>query len=105
MSHTKDLDLRALQVSLARLQVDHYPLHLARGDRRHWVRYPEQSHPRQWLQANLASFDTRLLDALLAGQGKTPLSRAGRGAMPGPARSETTEEEGLRDQVIDLENL
>ena len=28
----------AFQISLARLQVDYYPYHLARADRKHWVR-------------------------------------------------------------------
>ena len=29
----------AFQVSLSRLQMDYYPYHLARGDRKYWVRY------------------------------------------------------------------
>jgi len=88
----------AFQVSLAKLQVDYYPYHLARGDRKHWVRYSDTSH-RQWLQSNLASFDTKLLDVLLAGQNKTPLSRGGRGL--GANRGDLTSgEEGLRDLVV-----
>lgn len=88
----------AFQVSLARLQVDYYPYHLARGDRKHWVRYSDSSH-RMWLQSNLASFDTKLLDVLLAGQNKTPLSRGGRGH--GSSRGDLTSgEEGLRDLVV-----
>lgn len=88
----------AFQVSLAKLQVDYYPYHLARGDRKHWVRYSDTSH-RMWLNSNLASFDTKLLDVLLAGQNKTPLSRGGRGL--GANRGDLTSgEEGLRDLVV-----
>ena len=91
----------AFQVSLARLQADYYPYHLARGDRKHWVRYSTDSPHRTWLQGGLAQFDTRLLDELLAGQNKTPLSRAplsrgGREAAVGL----TAGEEGLRDLVV-----
>ena len=88
----------AFQVSLAKLQVDYYPYHLARGDRKHWVRYSDSSH-RIWLQSNLASFDTKLLDVLLAGQNKTPLSRGGRG-LGGQRGDLTSGEEGLRDLVV-----
>jgi len=88
----------AFQVSLAKLQVDYYPYHLARGDRKHWVRYTDSSH-RMWLQSNLASFDTKLLDVLLAGQNKTPLSRGGRG-LGGNRGDLSSGEEGLRDLVV-----
>jgi len=88
----------AFQVSLAKLQVDYYPYHLARGDRKHWVRYSDTSH-RMWLQSNLSSFDTKLLDVLLAGQNKTPLSRGGRG-VGGNRGDLTSGEEGLRDLVV-----
>ena len=55
-------------MSLSKLQMDYYPYHLARGDRRHWVRYSDATAPhRSWLHANLAAFDTRLLDILLSG--------------------------------------
>ena len=79
-----------VKVSLARLQLDYYPYHLARGERKHWVRYPADSPHRAWLQvgglesqlwsklnlqSGLAQFDTRLLDELLSGQNKAPLSR------------------------------
>ncbi len=47
--------------------MDYYPYHLARGDRRHWVRYSDAAPHRSWLHANLAAFDTRLLDILLSG--------------------------------------
>ena len=67
----------AFQISLARLQVDYYPYHLARGDRKHWVRYASDSSHRGWLLQNLTSFDTKLLDVVLSGQNKTPLSRTG----------------------------
>ena len=88
----------AFQVSLAKLQIDYYPYHLARGDRKHWVRYSDTNH-RMWLQNILSSFDTKLLDVLLAGQNKTPLSRGGRGQ--GANKGDLTSgEEGLRDLVV-----
>ena len=92
----------AFQVSLARLQADYYPYHLARGDRKHWVRYNSDTSHRAWLLSNLASFDTRLLDVVLSGQNKTPLSRAGRGQTSG-AQRETAGggcDEALRDLVV-----
>ena len=66
----------AFQVSLFKLQLDYYPYHLARGDRKHWIRYTDSCH-RQWLQSGLAAFDTRFLDLLLSGKNHTPLARLG----------------------------
>ena len=43
----------SLKVSLAKLQLDYYPYHLARGERKHWVRYPADSPHRAWLQVYL----------------------------------------------------
>jgi len=88
----------AFQVSLAKLQLDYYPYHLARGERKHWVRYPADSPHRAWLQSGLAQFDTRLLDELLSGQNKAPLSRSGRAG--GSSQGMTAGEEGLRDLVV-----
>ena len=92
----------AFQVSLARLQADYYPYHLARGDRKHWVRYNTDSSHRAWLLANLANFDTKLLDVVLSGQNKTPLSRAGRGQQGGSgAQKEPVGcDEAFRDLVV-----
>jgi len=93
----------AFQISLARLQLDYYPYHLARGDRKHWVRYSNDANHKSWLLSNLASFDTKLLDVVLSGQNKTPLSRAG--AKPGGKESgqngkDAGCDEGMRDLVV-----
>ena len=91
----------AFQVSLARLQADYYPYHLARGDRKHWVRYNTDSSHRAWLLSNLANFDTKLLDVVLSGQNKTPLSRAGRGQQVSGGQKETAGcDEAFRDLVV-----
>ena len=91
----------AFQISLARLQLDYYPYHLARGDRKHWVRYSDSSH-RGWLLQNLTSFDTKLLDVVLSGQNKTPLSRAGAkgGAKTDSGASNGGCDENFRDLVV-----
>jgi len=92
----------AFQVCLSKLQVDYYPYHLARGDRKHWIRYTESSPHRSWINSNLASFDTRLLDVLLSGRNHTPLSRSGKVAVAGgvqPQRGER-EDDGVRDIVV-----
>ena len=96
----------AFQISLARLQLDYYPYHLARGDRKHWVRYASDSSHRSWLLSNLTSFDTKLLDVVLSGQNKTPLSRSGGPGRTGAsgAKSEsgagTGCDESFRDLVV-----
>jgi len=92
----------AFQVSLSKLQIDYYPYHLARGDRKHWIRYTDSCH-RQWMQAGLATFDTRFLDVLLAGKNHTPLARAGVQGRGGGSHTRDTapsQEEGLRDMVV-----
>lgn len=92
----------AFQVSLSKLQIDYYPYHLARGDRKHWIRYTDSCH-RQWMQAGLATFDTRFLDVLLAGKNHTPLARAGVQGRAGGNHARDTapsQEEGLRDMVV-----
>lgn len=93
----------AFQISLARLQVDYYPYHLARADRKHWVRYSSDTSHKSWLLTNLAAFDTKLLDVVLSGQSKTPLSRAGRASGP-PSNSNKSDnnvcDENMRDLVV-----
>ncbi|XP_023344836.1 UHRF1-binding protein 1-like [Eurytemora carolleeae] len=97
----------AFQVSLSKLQIDYYPYHLARGDRKHWVRYSESPH-KSWLQSNLAAFDTRLLDVLLSGRNhsvltravKTPLGPAGGvGGGQGQQKGEP-EDDAMRDLFV-----
>ena len=72
-----------------------------------FVRYTDASPHKSWINANLASFDTRLLDVLLSGRNHTPLSRAGKppsaaaGNVPPsqPQRGER-EDDGIRDIVV-----
>lgn len=68
----------ALQISLQHFQVDYYPYHLARSDRKHWAQYRNPSIPHaQWLEQSLNSFRTRFFDLLERNKAQhTPLSRA-----------------------------
>ena len=66
-------------------------------------RYSSESSHKAWLLTNLASFDTRLLDVVLSGQSKTPLSRAGvvTGQGRGGQRSDGVQcDESMRDLVV-----
>ncbi|CAG9767009.1 unnamed protein product [Ceutorhynchus assimilis] len=67
----------ALQISIKRFQVDFYPYHLAKGDRKHWPTYNSSSVPHaMWQEQALASFKSKFMD--LFDHNKTqhvPLSR------------------------------
>ena len=55
----------AFQVSLAQLQVDCYPYHLATGDRSSWIRYNSESSVHTgWLENGLKQFQTDLLESV-----------------------------------------
>ena len=55
----------AFQVSLAQLQVDCYPYHLATGDRSSWIRYnTDSSVHTQWLENSLKQFQSDLLESV-----------------------------------------
>ncbi|KAG0696864.1 hypothetical protein GWK47_003088 [Chionoecetes opilio] len=67
----------ALQVTLAQLEMDFYPYHLAAGDRGHWVKYSVDCGPAVWAHAALAQFRTLLTDTLNSSRSShTPLARA-----------------------------
>ncbi|KAK8387641.1 hypothetical protein O3P69_018272 [Scylla paramamosain] len=67
----------ALQVTLAQLEIDFYPYHLAAGDRGHWVKYSTECGPAVWAHAALAQFKTLLTDTLNSSRSShTPLARA-----------------------------
>jgi len=111
-SHPDLAEGGAFQVSLSKLQIDYYPYHLARGDRKHWVRYTDASPHKAWLLSNLASFDTRLLDVLLSGRNHKTLSRVGKaqvglghlqgggGATAGGQQRAEPEDDAMRDLVV-----
>ncbi|KAL1505764.1 hypothetical protein ABEB36_005251 [Hypothenemus hampei] len=64
-SHPNLKDGGALQITVKRFQVDFYPYHLAKGDRKHWPTYNSSSVPHtMWQEQALASFKSRFLDLL-----------------------------------------
>lgn len=77
-SHPNLKEGGALQISLQHFQVDYYPYHLAKSDRKHWAVYKNPSIPHvQWLEQSLSSFKTKFLDLLERNRAQhTPLSRA-----------------------------
>lgn len=77
-SHPDLKDGGALQISLKRFQVDYYPYHLAKGDRKHWPVYKDNVVPHaQWQEEALASFRSKFFDLIKRNkQQHTPLSRA-----------------------------
>ena len=68
----------------------------------YFIRYTESSPHRSWMNSNLASFDTRLLDVLLSGRNHTPLSRAGKPPVTpgGQVQRGDREDDGIRDIVV-----
>ncbi|XP_060530359.1 bridge-like lipid transfer protein family member 3A isoform X2 [Cylas formicarius] len=75
--HPNLKDGGALQISVRRFQVDFYPYHLAKGDRKHWPTYNASQVPHSlWQEQALAAFKSKFLD--LFDRNKTqhaPLSR------------------------------
>lgn len=67
-----------MQIKLQRFQVDYYPYHLAKGDRKHWAQYREASIPHMlWLNQSLNGFRSKFLDLLERNKIQhAPLSRA-----------------------------
>ncbi|XP_028134845.2 UHRF1-binding protein 1-like [Diabrotica virgifera virgifera] len=67
----------ALHISLKKFHVDYYPYHLAKGNRKHWLKYNTSFVPHSlWQEQALNSFKTKLLN--LIDQHKplhTPLNR------------------------------
>ncbi|XP_066140854.1 bridge-like lipid transfer protein family member 3B isoform X1 [Euwallacea fornicatus] len=71
----------ALQISIKRFQVDFYPYHLAKGDRKHWPTYNSSSTPHTiWQEQALTSFKNRFMDLVNYNKVQhTPLSRMPKG--------------------------
>ncbi|XP_057672288.1 bridge-like lipid transfer protein family member 3B [Diorhabda carinulata] len=67
----------ALHISLNKFHIDYYPYHLAKGNRKHWLKYNSNFVPHAlWQEQALNSFKTRLLN--LVDQHRplhTPLNR------------------------------
>lgn len=68
----------ALQIALRKFQVDYYPYHLAKGDRKHWPCYREGVTPHtQWYEQAMNSFKSKLLELVEKNKAQhVPLSRA-----------------------------
>lgn len=78
-SHPHLKDGGALQIAVKRFQVDFYPYHLAKGNRKHWPRYSDNTVPlTMWQEQALVAFKTKLFDLVERNKTQhTPLSRAG----------------------------
>ncbi|XP_018565221.1 UHRF1-binding protein 1-like [Anoplophora glabripennis] len=76
-SHPNLKDGGALQISVKRFQVDYYPYHLAKGNRKHWPRYNASSVPHSmWQDQALNAFKTKFVDLIDKSKLQhTPLSR------------------------------
>ncbi|XP_017786944.1 PREDICTED: UHRF1-binding protein 1-like isoform X2 [Nicrophorus vespilloides] len=81
-THPNLKDGGALQICLEKFQVDYYPYHLAKLDRKHWPKYTEADIPIVlWQDQALNSFKTKFLDLLDKNiTHHAPLSRANKGA-------------------------
>lgn len=77
-SHPNLKDGGALQINIQKFQVDYYPYHLAKRDRKHWPKYKEASIPHpQWQEQSLSAFKSKILDMLDKSKFQhTPLTRA-----------------------------
>ncbi|KAJ8969016.1 hypothetical protein NQ317_007377 [Molorchus minor] len=77
-SHPNLKDGGALQISVKRFQIDFYPYHLAKGNRKHWPKYTASAVPHaMWQEQALNTFKSKFLD--LVDKNKlqhTPLARA-----------------------------
>lgn len=76
-SHPSLKDGGALQISVTKFQVDFYPYHLAKGDRKHWATYNSSSVPHSmWQEQALASFKSKFWDLFDMNKVQhTPLAR------------------------------
>ncbi|XP_074033152.1 bridge-like lipid transfer protein family member 3B [Leptinotarsa decemlineata] len=64
-SHPNLQDGGALQVTLKQLQIDYYPYHLAKGNRKHWPKYNVSSVPHpSWQDQSFNYFRNKLMDII-----------------------------------------
>ena len=68
----------ALQIAVRRFQIDFYPYHLAKGNRKHWPKYNDVAVPHtMWQEQALMSFRTKFFDLIDRSKIQhTPLSRS-----------------------------
>ncbi|XP_049825652.1 UHRF1-binding protein 1-like isoform X2 [Aethina tumida] len=80
-SHPHLKDGGALQISVKKFQIDYYPYHLAKDNRKHWPKYNASSVPHtMWQEQSLNSFKTKFIDLIDKSQIQhTPLSRSNKG--------------------------
>ncbi|XP_044747939.1 UHRF1-binding protein 1 [Coccinella septempunctata] len=87
-SHPNLKEGGALQVNVSKFQVDFYPYHLAKANRKHWPKYNDASFPHtQWQDQALSSFKTKFLD--LINKNRTPhasLSRTAKTSQSEPKK-------------------
>ncbi|CAH0560093.1 unnamed protein product [Brassicogethes aeneus] len=77
-SHPHLKDGGALQISVKKFQIDYYPYHLARDNRKCWPKYNASSIPHtMWQEQSLAAFRTKFIDLIDKHQVQhAPLSRS-----------------------------
>ncbi|RZB39563.1 UHRF1-binding protein 1-like [Asbolus verrucosus] len=77
-SHPNLKDGGALQIAVKRFQIDFYPYHLAKGNRKHWPKYNDVAVPHtMWQEQALMSFKTKFFDLIERNKVQhTPLTRA-----------------------------
>ncbi|KAH1019151.1 hypothetical protein HUJ04_009015 [Dendroctonus ponderosae] len=80
-SHPNLREGGALQISIKKFQVDFYPYHLAKGDRRHWPTYNASAVPHAlWQEQAFASFRNKFVELLDHNKSQhVPLSRKPKG--------------------------
>lgn len=70
-SHPNLKEGGALQVNVCKFQVDFYPYHLAKANRKHWPKYNDGNFPHtQWQEQALAQFKSKFFD--LINRDRTP---------------------------------
>ncbi|XP_063909988.1 bridge-like lipid transfer protein family member 3B isoform X3 [Zophobas morio] len=77
-THPNLKDGGALQIAVRRFQIDFYPYHLAKGNRKHWPKYNDVAVPHtMWQEQALMSFRTKFFDLIDRSKIQhTPLSRS-----------------------------
>ncbi|XP_015834568.1 bridge-like lipid transfer protein family member 3A isoform X1 [Tribolium castaneum] len=77
-AHPNLKDGGALQIAVKRFQIDFYPYHLAKGNRKHWPKYNDTAVPHTiWQEQALQAFKTKFFDLIDRNKMQhTPLSRA-----------------------------
>jgi hypothetical protein len=79
-SHPNLKEGGALQIAVKRFQIDFYPYHLAKGNRKHWPKYNDVAVPHtMWQEQALQGFKAKFFDLIDRNKiHHTPLARAGK---------------------------